>query len=69
MAEKKDDEVRRFSPTSPEAMEYMESLMVIPCHREDGTVVNVPMAELDNYMAKRRVERKTERRRSRREKS
>lgn len=63
---KKEPEVQVYNPNSPEAMEYMESLTVISCHREDGTVVNVPMAELDNYLAKRREERKAERRRVRR---
>jgi len=58
---------RRVSPTSDEAMEYMNSLTVVPCHELDGRVVNVPMIELDAYLEKRKIERKAERRRTRKE--
>ena len=58
---------RRISPTSDESMRYLNSCTVVPCHELDGRVVNVPMAELDDYLAKRKIERKAERRRTRKE--
>jgi len=48
-------------------MRYLNSCTVVPCHELDGRVVNVPMAELDDYLAKRKIERKAERRRTRKE--
>jgi hypothetical protein len=47
-----------YPPSSQEALDYFNSCTIIPVHLHDGSITNVPFAQLDEHLLQVREEKR-----------